>query len=283
MKRIQFYPALICIAIMFSLTACSGTAAKAAGGSGSISSTNAGSTSDNGSAQNSSRIDHIGSTGNAGSTGDTGSTENSSSSESIGKNLTAILSSLKNDSSVKQYEVSHNSQKIAVVKTKNADDLATLLSIISVGTKQEAAVNGIEDPMQLYGPEWSYDDSYLSVNNGTAIQRTTYIVDADSWKIQMRLPNMNLIWGTNQNKVAYTDTDSSVKPDVLTELDGSVRICIANAETKKQKIVIPASPRYNYTLTHFDAAGKQLTFLQNDMTEKDNTFYHTVDTSQANP
>ena len=182
-------------------------------------------------------------------------------------NLNKILTSLRNNSKVQDYVCSHNSKEIAVIYSKGEQES---FSIISIETGKETIFkdNDITGSVNLYSPEWSYDDAYLSVNEGCCVMHMTYVIDSSTQKISGKFGNKGMVWATNQNRIIYSTVDESIRPVVETELSGSAELMCYNADTKQKTTIISPNPKYLYGPISFDGTGNRLIYyqyaLQND-------------------
>ncbi|WP_411678478.1 hypothetical protein [Caproicibacter sp.] len=178
--------------------------------------------------------------------------------------LDAILTSLRNDKEVKDYVCSHNSKEIAVIYSKDEQESFAVIST-QTGRKTIIKDNDLTGSVNLYSPEWSYDDAYLSVNEGCCVMHGTYVIDVSTQKRCYEFGNTAMVWATNQNRVIYEDVDESVTPVLETELSGSCELMCYNAETKQKTKIVPPSPKYGYRPISFDGTGNRLTYERTDL------------------
>lgn len=183
-------------------------------------------------------------------------------------NLDSILTSLRNNTEVQDYVCSHNSKEIAVIYSKDEQES---LSIISIQTGQDTIIkdNDLTGSVNLYSPEWSYDDAYLSVNEGCCVMHGTYVIDASTQKKCGELGTTGMVWAANQNRIVYAAVDESVTPVVETELSGSSELLCYNAATKQKTTIVSPSPKYVYHPISFDGTGNRLIYDQTDLQNDD--------------
>lgn len=165
--------------------------------------------------------------------------------------LSPAISALKANKNVKQYAVSHSGQKIAVIK-KNAAGEYDLFVMTASGKKSDriAKVSGM-----LYDPKWSFDDKYLSVENGTAVLKETDIITVSALKKRWAVQNTGMVWAKKSESIAFSVVNPSVKRAVATELDGATDVIVYNIDTIKYKRIIKADPHYDYRPLKWDGSG----------------------------
>jgi Tol biopolymer transport system component len=165
--------------------------------------------------------------------------------------LSSVVSALKADKNVRQYAVSHGGQKIAVVK-KNSGGEYDLYIMTAANKKLDkvAKVSGM-----LYDPQWSYDDKYLSVEDGTGALKETDIVTVSALKKRWGVQNTGMVWAQKSESVAFSVVNPAVKQAVETELDGATDVIVYNMDTIKYKRIIKADARYDYRPLKWDGSG----------------------------
>jgi hypothetical protein len=183
-------------------------------------------------------------------------------------NLDAILTSLRNDKEVQDYVCSHNSKEIAVIYSKDEQESFAIISI-QTGQKTIIKDHDLTGSVNLYSPEWSYDDAYLSVSEGCCVMHSTYVIDASTQKIRGELGNTGMVWATNQNRIIYATVDESIRPVVETELSGSGELMCYNAATKQTTTIISPNPKYLYDPISFDGTGNRLIYYRTGLQNND--------------
>ena len=183
-------------------------------------------------------------------------------------NLDTILTSLRNNSEVQDYVCSHNSKEIAVIYSKDEQESFSILSI-QTGEETPITDNDLTGSVNLYSPEWSYDDAYLSVNEGCCVLHSTFVIDASAQKKSDELGNTAMVWATNQNRIVYAAVDESITPVVETELSGSAELMCYNAATKQTTTIVSPSPKYLYDPISFDGTGNRLIYYRTDLQSDD--------------
>ena len=183
-------------------------------------------------------------------------------------NLDTILTSLRNNTEVQDYVCSHNSKEIAVIYSKGEQES---FAIISTQTGQKTTIkdNDLTGSLNLYSPEWSYDDAYLSVSEGCCVMHRTFVIDASAQKKCYAFGNTEMVWATNQNRIIYATVDESIKPVVETELSGSSELMCYNAATKQKTTIISPNPKYLYNPISFDGTGNRLIYYRTDLKNDD--------------
>ena len=183
-------------------------------------------------------------------------------------NLDTILTSLRNNTEVQDYVCSHNSKEIAVIYSKGEQES---FAIISTQTGQKTTIkdNDLTGSLNLYSPEWSYDDAYLSVSEGCCVMHSTYVIDTSTQKKLGVFKNTGMVWATNQDRIIYATVDESITPVVETELSGSAELMCYNAATKQKTTIISPSPKYNYNPISFDGTGNRLIYYRTDLQNND--------------
>lgn len=183
-------------------------------------------------------------------------------------NLDTILNSLRNNTEVQDYVCSHNSKEIAVICLKGEQES---FAIISTQTGQKTTIkdNDLTGSLNLYSPEWSYDDAYLSVNEGCCVRHRTFVIDVSTQKKRDEIGNTGMVWATNQNRIIYATVDESIRPEVETELSGSAELMCYNAATKQKTTIISPNPKYLYNPISFDGAGNRLIYYRTELKNND--------------
>ncbi|MDR3552980.1 MAG: hypothetical protein P4L75_07640 [Clostridia bacterium] len=173
----------------------------------------------------------------------------SAASPKTSSNLSAIVASLKKDKNVKQYTVSRDSKEVAVVK-EVATDKARLYVIIVSSKKQNATnVTGM-----LYDPKWSYNDQYISVEDGTAVLHKTHIVTASTFRRHLTVVDTGMVWAYKSNVIAFAVVNK-IKPAKDIELNGTTDIIVYNMSTLKYRRVLKATSEILYTPVKWDKNG----------------------------
>ncbi len=152
-----------------------------------------------------------------------------------------------------------------MIRTSGGKDA---LSVVSVKGNGETAIGGIGDPAQLYSLEWSHDDRFFSVSEGTSIQRSTHVIDAASGKEKTAFTNTGAVWAGDRNRIAYAAVDETVPQAVETEMTGSSGVIVCDIETLKKKTVLSPSSRYLYKPVRFDGSGKTISIERTDLTDR---------------
>ncbi|MCI1981765.1 MAG: hypothetical protein LKJ45_01215 [Oscillospiraceae bacterium] len=183
-------------------------------------------------------------------------------------NLDTILTSLRKNAEVQDYVCSHNSKEIAVIYSKDEQES---FSIISTQTGKETILKDkdLNGSLNLYSPEWSYDDAYLSVSEGCCVMHSTYVIDASTQKKFGVFKNTGMVWAANQDRIIYATVDESVTPVVETELSGSGELMCYNAATKQKTTIIAPNPKYEYNPISFDGTGNRLIYDRTDLQNDD--------------
>lgn len=183
-------------------------------------------------------------------------------------NLDTILTSLRNNTEVQDYVCSHNSKEIAVIYSKGDQES---FAIISIQTGQTTTIkdNDLTGSLNLYSPEWSYDDAYLSVNEGTCVFHRTFVIDASTQKKRGEFGNTGMVWAANQNRIVYATVDESITPVLETELSGSSELMCYNAATKQRTTIVSPSAKYLYNPISFDGTGNRLIYDRTDLQNDD--------------
>ena len=183
-------------------------------------------------------------------------------------NLDTILTSLRKNAEVQDYVCSHNSKEIAVIYSKGEQES---FAVISTQTGQETTIKDkdLTGSLNLYSPEWSYDDAYLSVSEGTCVVHRTFVIDASTQKKRDELRNTGMVWAANQNRIVFAAIDESIRPVVETELSGSSELMCYNASTKQKTTIVSPSPKYVYNPISFDGTGNRLIYDRTDLQNDD--------------
>lgn len=167
--------------------------------------------------------------------------------------LSSIESALKRDKAVAGYAVSHDASEIAVARTaKNGGSF----SILAVSSGRESAVPMSGAYMNLYSPAWSYDDRYVLVNDGTAVQHAVYVIDPVQMRRRLTVAVAGaVLWAPASHSFAFLDVDPAVPLVLETELDGAEQLKVYNVDTLIWHRYVHPDPRYVYTLRGWSAAG----------------------------
>lgn len=173
--------------------------------------------------------------------------------------LTSAVASVKAEKTVKQYTVSHSGQKIAFIKKGTGDAFA--LCVMTVADKKLIKVAKLSG--MLYDPKWSYDDKYLSVEDGTAVTKVTHIVTVSTLRNRWAVQNTGMVWAKKSESIAFSVVNPSVKQVVETELDGATDVIVYNIDTIKYKRIIKADARYDYQPAKLD--GTELTVKRSSL------------------
>jgi Tol biopolymer transport system component len=168
---------------------------------------------------------------------------------SVQSDLNTAVNQLKSDKSVEQYEVSHNSAKIAIIKTTGNE---LNLSVLTLASNQEIKIAEITG--NLYDPKWSYDDKYFTVNEGTSILRNTYVLYSDSLKIKNQVANTGMLWAPYSESIAFAIVNK-VRPAVDIELDGTTDIYIYDMDHLKSRSILKATKYFMYSPIKWDKSG----------------------------
>jgi hypothetical protein len=170
-------------------------------------------------------------------------------------NLSSIVASLKQDKNVSEYAVSHNSDKIAVIRT-NAQGSRSAY-VITVANKKQQLVQ-ITEFSVLHSFIWSYNDKYLSIIDGTTTGQTVYILNASNLTKHLTVCSAcgdGMVWSYGSNVAAFSVINTAVKPVIDSDLGGGTDIIIYNIDTLKYRRVIKANPQYEYNPAKWNKDG----------------------------
>ncbi len=166
--------------------------------------------------------------------------------------LASTVKKLKNDKTVEQYEVSHNSMLIAVIRREN-DELGSF-SLLNVSEEKEIPIPAVEKG-NLYDPKWSFDDKYVSVEEGTAVQHNTFVLDPSSLKIRTQIGNTGMVWAPDSETAAFSTVNREIKPVIEMELDGTADLTIYNLDSLKSKRILKGTANIMYRPEKWDKSG----------------------------
>lgn len=156
------------------------------------------------------------------------------------------ISALRNDASVSQFEVSHRSAQIAVIRKK---EVQMSFSVTDTKTGKETAVPTVSG--NLYNPRWSFDDHYLIVEEGTANLHSTHLLTASTLREKAVFQDTAAIWAPSGEFLAVSRVNQ-LKPTVDMELDGTTDIFRINADTMAEKLLLKADSNTLYTPEKWD-------------------------------
>lgn len=167
-----------------------------------------------------------------------------------------IMGSIKTDKSVQEYAVSHNGKTAAVIRfIKKDDTTAGQLDIVDISGNQQKTVAGISND-DLHTITWSHDDSYLSVDAGTAAQHTVYVIKTTAAKKVLTLgATSKVIWSDQADFFAVSAANKKIKQVEFTELDGTPEVRVYDMNTLNSKVVMEADSQYECNPVKWDKSG----------------------------
>ncbi len=156
------------------------------------------------------------------------------------------IAALRCGASVSQFEVSHHSAQIAVIR-KTGDEMR--FSVIDTKSGQETVVPSISG--NLYDPKWSFDDKYLIVEEGTANLHTSHLLTAATLGEKAAFKVTAAIWAPSCEFLAVSRVNK-LRPTVDMELDGTTDIFLINADTLGETLLLKADADTLYTPEKWD-------------------------------
>ena len=166
--------------------------------------------------------------------------------------VSEIVNSLKKDSSVKEYAISHNSKKIAVIKLIDNKYEAY---ITEVADNKQSIISDIKALSQLYTLSWSYNDKYIAIDDGTSDEFITYIINTSTLKEQLQIGDTGFVWANNKNSIAIEIVDDSVPQITPTELTGSSGVVTYDVDTNQKQVYLEPNPQNVYNVIKWDNTG----------------------------
>lgn len=93
---------------------------------------------------------------------------------------------------------------------------------------------------------WSYNDKFLAVDSGSTMEGKIYIIDMSTYQQKLEVENAGYMWSTDNDYLAVSTIDNTMKSEVATKLDGATGMTVYNMDTLKKHLVLSASASYVY-------------------------------------
>jgi len=162
--------------------------------------------------------------------------ENTNESENI-NTKEDIQASLKKDKKVE--DITWAKDNSMVVFTKYIDDFEKQLYIWNVGEESEKQIEGVSG--NLYDINYSPDDKYITVNEGTSSVYETIIITTEDFKIVDRVVNTGgPVWSPDSKKIAFAVVNDK-EPIIPMELSGTTDLMIYDIKVNIKPVVLEAN------------------------------------------
>ncbi len=162
-----------------------------------------------------------------------------------------IQADLEENKNIDDITWSYDKSKVAY--TKDIGDYMKQLYVWKVGEENEKKIEGVNG--NLHGISWSFDNSYITVNEGTSSLKNTIIISSEDLQVYDTVENAGgPIWAPNSEKIAFA-VINDIEPIIPIEFNGTRDIMIYNINLMTKIVVIYAENDYLYLPISWDGNG----------------------------
>lgn len=150
-------------------------------------------------------------------------------------------------------DVTWSKDNSMVVFTKDIDGFEKQLYIWSVGEESEKQIEGVSG--NLYDINYSPNDKYITVNEGTSSVYETIIITTEDFKIVDRVVSTGgPVWSPNSEKIAFAVLNDK-EPIIPMELSGTTDLMIYDINENTKTVVVEAENDFSYIPLVWDKNG----------------------------